>query len=81
MADRGNCWGRDFGGHAVVTGGSRKWIAGYLLTLLAFMVPLLDSTYYPHWLGFLVFLWGGIMGIDQRKKEAMNVTNRNATSD
>ena len=59
-----------------IIGGSRKYTVGYIITILSTVLVLngfmSDTTY----AGFLTFIWGGILGIDQRRKEA-DGCNRN----
>jgi hypothetical protein len=53
-----------------MTKGSRKYVAGYVLTMLASAFVVGGSMTAEVWSGFNIFIWGGILEINRREKNA-----------
>jgi hypothetical protein len=57
-----------------MTKGSRKYLAGYILTLLSSGFVVGGFMTAEVWSGFNIFIWGGILEINRREKNARSST-------
>jgi len=53
-----------------MTKGSRKYIAGYILLLISSAFVAFGMMGDEVWSGFNIFVWGGILEINRREKNA-----------